>query len=143
MIDAKSFFLLQVSTATKQSVYIDDLCRGVSDHASHELHVDIIIFYAFALIRDAAGRISLARSLTRPRAYISVPRNATYVTNVRYSLEESRVRYVKSAVTLRASDARYVIVKRASVDQRACNTRLLSQEGKSVWKRHRNTGAQE
>lgn len=29
------------------------------------------------------------------------PRSATYVTNVRYSLGESRVCYVKSAVTLR------------------------------------------
>lgn len=34
MIDAKSFVLLQISTAIKQSVYVDDLCRGVLDHAS-------------------------------------------------------------------------------------------------------------
>lgn len=83
-----------MSTATKRSVYVDDLYRGVGSHTSCMR----ILFTAFALIRGAAGRISRAR----PRACISVPRSATYVTNVRYSLGESRVRYVKSAVTLRA-----------------------------------------
>lgn len=59
-----------------------------------------ILVTAFALTRGAAGPQRPARP--RRRACISVPRSATYVTNVRYSLGESRVRYVKSAVTLRA-----------------------------------------
>lgn len=105
-----------------------------------------ILLAAFALIRDR-------NSLVRVRADISVPWSATYVTNVRYSLGESRVRYVRGArlyiIYPRVCPRRALRhrVVRASADRRACNTRLrlaraFSQEEKSVREeaRHRNTG---
>lgn len=67
----------------------------------YKLHVNII-YRIRANSRHCWPHLarSFARSLVHER--VSVPRSATYVTNVRYSLGESRVRYVKSAVTLRA-----------------------------------------
>ena len=75
------------------------------------------------------------------RAYVCVcvcvcvcicPRSATYVTNVRYSLGESRVCYVKSAVTLRVW---HYVTECASVGEHATDGRSLARR---TCKRHRN-----